>query len=62
MDTDSRKVVLGQLVDDESMQFLQHLRSLPTIKGLNGVLSGQNADPPLIKVSITSAVSSSKND
>jgi hypothetical protein len=60
MDKDSRKVV-GQLVDDDSMQFLQRLTSLPTIKGLKGVLPGQNAGPPLIKVSITS-VSSSKND
>lgn len=53
MDKESRKVV-GQLMDEDSMQFLQRLVSLPTNKGLKGVLPGQNAGPPLIKVSVTS--------
>lgn len=58
MDKDSRKVV-GQLMDESSMQFLERLVSLPTNKGLKGVLPGQNAGPPLIKVSVTSVYSSS---
>ena len=53
MDRESRKVI-GQLVDSDSMQFLQRLASLPTNKGLKGVIPGQNAGPPLIKVSVTS--------
>ncbi len=53
MDKEYRKVV-GQLMDDSSMQFLQRLVSLPTNKGLKGVVPGQNAGPPLIKVSIIS--------
>lgn len=53
MDKENRKVI-GQLMDETSMQFLQRLVSLPTNKGLKGVIPGQNAGPPLIKVSVTS--------
>lgn len=56
MDKESRKVI-GQLIDDDSMQFLQRLASLPTNKGMKGVIPGQNAGPPLIKVSVTSVSS-----
>eukprot|EP00551_Chaetoceros_affinis_P008933 CAMPEP_0203671252 /NCGR_PEP_ID=MMETSP0090-20130426/7092_1 /ASSEMBLY_ACC=CAM_ASM_001088 /TAXON_ID=426623 /ORGANISM="Chaetoceros affinis, Strain CCMP159" /LENGTH=344 /DNA_ID=CAMNT_0050536279 /DNA_START=37 /DNA_END=1071 /DNA_ORIENTATION=- len=59
MDRDRK--VIGQIIDTESMDFLERLASLPTQKGLKGVIPGQNSGPPLIKVSVT-AVSSSSND
>jgi hypothetical protein len=53
MDKEGRKVI-GQLIDASSMEFLARLASLPTIKGLKGILPGQNAGPPLIKVTVES--------
>jgi len=55
MDKEGRKVI-GQLMDKSSMDFLARLASLPTKKGLKGVIPGQNAGPPLIKVVVTSTV------
>jgi len=53
MDKDGRKII-GQVMDDQSMIFLARLASLPTRKGFKGVVSGQNAGPPLLKVYIAS--------
>mmetsp|Transcript_9199 Transcript_9199/g.19940 ORF Transcript_9199/g.19940 Transcript_9199/m.19940 type:complete len:369 (-) Transcript_9199:1749-2855(-) len=49
MDKENRRVI-GQLLDDESMENLARLVSLPTKKGFRGVIPGQNSGPPLIKV------------
>ena len=53
MDKEGRKVI-GQLIDESSMEFLARLASLPTRKGLKGIIPGQNAGPPLIKVTVES--------
>ena len=58
LDKEGRKVI-GQLMDIESMKFLARLTSLPTQKGLLGVVPGKNSGPPLLKVSVVS-ISSSK--
>jgi hypothetical protein len=45
--------VIGQIIDDDSMQFLARLASLPVQKGKNGVLAtGETAGPPLLKVRV----------
>lgn len=44
--------VIGQLTDEESMAFLARLASLPTKKGIKGVIPGQTSGPPLLKVTI----------
>ena len=49
MDKENRRVI-GQLLDDESMDSLARLASLPTKKGFRGVIPGQNSGPPLKKV------------
>jgi hypothetical protein len=48
----SRRVV-GQVLDTQSMVFLERLASLPTKKGLKGVIPGQTSGPPLIKVTVS---------
>lgn len=53
LDRDGRKVI-GQIIDSESMAFLARLSSLPTQKGLLGVVPGKNSGPPLVKVSVSS--------
>mmetsp|Transcript_8822 Transcript_8822/g.12960 ORF Transcript_8822/g.12960 Transcript_8822/m.12960 type:complete len:127 (-) Transcript_8822:15-395(-) len=53
MDKEGRKVI-GQIMDESSMAFLARLASVPTRKGLKGIIPGQNAGPPLVKVTITS--------
>ena len=53
MDTKEGRRVIGQLMDQSSMDNLARLASLPTKKGLKGVIPGQNSGPPLLKVSIT---------
>jgi len=53
MDNEGRKVI-GQLIDGSSMTLLARLASLPTKKGLKGVIPGQNTGPPLLKVSVLS--------
>lgn len=52
MDQEKRRVV-GQVMDDASMAVLARLASLPTKKGFKGVIPGQNAGPPLLRVVIT---------
>ena len=47
-------VVIGQLTDETSMKLLARLASLPTQKGLKGIIPGQNAGPPLVPVRVTS--------
>mmetsp|Transcript_12359 Transcript_12359/g.25528 ORF Transcript_12359/g.25528 Transcript_12359/m.25528 type:complete len:359 (+) Transcript_12359:60-1136(+) len=49
MDKENRRVI-GQVVDAASMASLARLASLPTKKGLKGVIPGQNSGPPLKKV------------
>jgi len=51
MDTEGRKVI-GQALDDESMALIMRLASIPTNKGIKGIVPGLNYGPPLIKVSI----------
>ncbi len=52
MDQEKRRVV-GQLLDDDSMAFLARIASLPAKKGLKGIIPGQNAGPPLLRVVVT---------
>jgi hypothetical protein len=51
MDRERRKVV-GQVLDAESMAFVARLASLPTKKGIKGIIPGQNAGPPLLKTTV----------
>lgn len=51
MDSESRTVV-GQAIDIETMALIQRLASIPTNKGIKGIVPGLNNGPPLIKVSI----------
>lgn len=52
MDREGRKVI-GQIMDDSSMEVLARLSSLATKKGLKGILPGQDAGPPLLKVIVS---------
>ena len=47
-------LVIGQIADESSMKLLARLASLPTQKGLKGIIPGQNAGPPLVPVRVTS--------
>jgi hypothetical protein len=47
---DSTNRVIGQVIDIESMAFLGRLASLPTKRGILGVIPGQTSGPPLLKV------------
>lgn len=51
LDKEGRKVI-GQIMDADSMSFLARLSSLPTQKGLLGVVPGKNSGPPLVKVAV----------
>mmetsp|Transcript_35283 Transcript_35283/g.77286 ORF Transcript_35283/g.77286 Transcript_35283/m.77286 type:complete len:144 (-) Transcript_35283:77-508(-) len=51
MDKEGRRVV-GQLMDTESMATLARIGSLPTNKGLKGIVPGQNYGPPLTAVRV----------
>jgi cyclophilin family peptidyl-prolyl cis-trans isomerase len=51
MDKEGR-LVIGQVLDKESMTNLARLASLPTKKGIKGVIPGKNSGPPLLKVSL----------
>ena len=50
--------VVGQLLDGASMKVLARLASLPTNKGLKGIVPGQNYGPPLAVVRVTSVAAS----
>ena len=52
LDDKFNRRVVGQVIDDESMAFLARLASLPTQKGVKGVIPGQISGPPLLKVTI----------
>jgi hypothetical protein len=52
MDKKEGRRVIGQLMDQESMSNLARLATLPTKKGFKGVIPGQNAGPPLLKVPV----------
>ena len=51
---DKNRRVVGQIIDDESMQFLERLANLPVQKGsgVKGILPGQMSRPPLLKVQV----------
>lgn len=51
MDKEGRRVI-GQVLDSESMAVVARLATLPTKKGLKGVIPGQNSGPPLLKVTV----------
>jgi hypothetical protein len=53
---DSSNRVIGQILDPESMAFLERLSSLPTKKGIKGVIPGQSSGPPLLKVVVKQVV------
>ena len=65
MDKEGRRVV-GQLMDAESMAALARISSLPTNKGLKGIVPGQNYGPPLTAVKVlecaTASTSSASGD
>jgi cyclophilin family peptidyl-prolyl cis-trans isomerase len=44
------RVVIGQILDAESMAFLERLANVPTKRGIRGVIPGQTFGPPLPKV------------
>jgi cyclophilin family peptidyl-prolyl cis-trans isomerase len=44
------RVVIGQILDAESMAFLERLANVPTKRGIRGVIPGQTSGPPLPKV------------
>jgi hypothetical protein len=45
-----RRRVIGQVLDEQSMTFLERLSNIPTQRGIRGVIPGQTAGPPLPKV------------
>jgi Cyclophilin type peptidyl-prolyl cis-trans isomerase/CLD len=51
LDKANRRVI-GQVIDAPSMAFLARLASLPTKKGIKGVIPGQTSGPPLLKVTV----------
>lgn len=51
LDKANRRVI-GQVIDDQSMASLARLASLPTKKGIKGVIPGQTSGPPLLKINI----------
>ena len=61
---DKNRLVVGQILDAQSMAFLERLASLATKKGIKGVIPGQTSGPPLLKVAVqeteVSRVASSK--
>ena len=46
----SKRIVVGQILDSTSMAFLERLANLPTKRGIRGVIPGQTSGPPLPKV------------
>ncbi len=47
---DKNRRVIGQVLDASSMAFLERLATLPTKRGIRGVIPGQTSGPPLLKV------------
>lgn len=46
---DKTRRVVGQILDADSMAFLERLASIPTKRGIRGVIPGQTSGPPLLK-------------
>jgi hypothetical protein len=44
------RIIVGQILDAESMAFLERLANIPTKRGIRGVIPGQTSGPPLPKV------------
>ena len=44
--------VVGQVIDNASMENLARLASLPVQKGMKGIIPGQGSSPPLLKVTV----------
>jgi hypothetical protein len=44
--------VVGQILDSDSMAFLERLANLPTKRGIRGVIPGQTMGPPLLHVTV----------
>jgi hypothetical protein len=53
---DANRRVIGQVLDASSMAFLERLASLPTQRGIRGVIPGQTSGPPLIKTVVQEIV------
>jgi hypothetical protein len=53
---DKNRRVIGQVLDSQSMAFLERLANLTTKKGLKGVIPGQTTGPPLLKVVVRDVV------
>lgn len=49
---DKNRRVIGQVLDPESMAFLERLANLPTQRGIRGVVPGQTSGPPLLRVTV----------
>ena len=47
---DKDRVVVGQILDADSMAFVERLANIPTKRGIRGVIPGQTSGPPLPKV------------
>jgi cyclophilin family peptidyl-prolyl cis-trans isomerase len=47
---DKKRRVIGQVLDADSMAFLERLSNIPTKRGIRGVIPGQTSGPPLPKV------------
>ncbi|GKY93441.1 hypothetical protein MPSEU_000311600 [Mayamaea pseudoterrestris] len=52
---DKSRRVVGQVLDAESMAFLERLANLPTQRGIRGVVPGQTSGLPLIRVTVNDA-------
>lgn len=52
LELDKKRLVVGQVLDETSMSFLERLASLPTKRGIRGVIPGQTSGPPLPKVAV----------
>ena len=49
---DKDQLVIGQILDADSMAFVERLANIPTKRGIRGVIPGQTSGPPLPKVVI----------
>jgi cyclophilin family peptidyl-prolyl cis-trans isomerase len=58
---DNKRHVIGQVLDETSMNFLARLVSLPTNKGIRGVVPGQSMGPPLVKVMVRETQTASRS-
>ena len=59
---DKTRRVVGQVLDSKSMAFLERLVSLPTKRGIRGVIPGQTSGPPLLKTVVRDTKVSTVSD